>query len=132
MEGVIRINFIQNSMCSQSKPYIVASWQNVLMRLLDLSDVTGQCGRLLTQPIFYFFHGIVRWLPSTTANNPENAETGCQRGSDEGWIAICSAIGQEQTTEGCDDTCNSVPQHAHQDDTRYEAGSVESGVVRTE
>jgi hypothetical protein len=87
-------------MCSQSKPYIVASWQNVLMRL-DLSDEIDQCGRFLTQPIFYVFHGIVRWLPSTTANNPENAETGRQRGSDEERIGIWSAIGQEQTTEGC-------------------------------
>jgi hypothetical protein len=35
----MRIKLIRNSVCSQSKPYIVASWQNVLMRL-DLSDVT--------------------------------------------------------------------------------------------
>src|SRR5258708_22188900 len=40
LHDALPIYFIQNSMCSQSKPYIVASLQNVLMRLLDLSDVT--------------------------------------------------------------------------------------------
>ena len=42
---------------------------------LAWSDDRDQCDRFLTQPIFYFFHGFVRWLPSTTANNPKNAET---------------------------------------------------------
>jgi len=56
------------------QPYIVASWRNVLMGLA-WSDDRDQCDRFLTQPIFYFFHGFVRWLPSTTANNPKNAET---------------------------------------------------------
>jgi hypothetical protein len=75
IEDIIRIRFIQNSVSSQRKPYIVASWQNAPMRL-DLSDLTEiNVADFLTQPIFYFFRRIVRWLPSMTANNPENAET---------------------------------------------------------
>jgi hypothetical protein len=54
------------------------------------------------KPTFYFFHRIVRWLPSTTANNPENAETeGASVAGVKGGQGFISAIGLEETTEGC-------------------------------
>jgi hypothetical protein len=75
IEDVIRIKFVQNPVYLQSKPYILASWQNVLMRL-DLSDVTQRSMWQIPHTTHILF---LSWdcqvAPSSDANNPENAET---------------------------------------------------------
>jgi hypothetical protein len=68
IEGVIRHSKFREL---AEQPYVVASWQNVLMGLheINLAD-------LLHNPYFISFMGLSGgFLPSTTAMNPENSET---------------------------------------------------------